>query len=96
MTETLDSYQAEQCSTIVNTLTRLGYAHLIVIEKVEAAAAERRSKVAEILTQGLDIGAVMAFRIPVTLEKHAEHGWVFVRQTKKRRGEMFHVSDYVR
>ena len=41
------------------------------LDKLEASLRE-------ILAGGLDIGGIVRHIVPVTLEKHPRHGWVFV------------------
>jgi hypothetical protein len=60
-----------------------------------AIAEEFRLQVPEAkmkqVLDGLDVGTIIRYIVPVTLEKHPEHGWVFVCTD----GEMFRVSNYI-
>jgi len=88
----LDAYEADTVASINETLEINGYAHLADHDRIASAAADKRAKVAEILANGLDIGTLGRFLIPVTLDKNADYGWVFISQAKRRRGEMFLVN----
>ena len=59
--------------------------------KMKQVLDRDEARVREILAGGLDIGTIIRHIVPVTLEKHPEHGWVFVRTD----GEMFRVSNYI-
>ena len=88
----LDAFEADTVADINETLEINGYAHLADHDRIASAAADKRAKVAEILANGLDIGTLGRFLIPVTLDKNADYGWVFISQAKRRRGEMFLVN----
>jgi hypothetical protein len=59
--------------------------------KMKQVLDEDEARVREILANGLDVGTIVRYIVPVTLEKHPEHGWVFVCAD----GKMFRVSDYI-
>ena len=59
--------------------------------KMKRVLDEDEARVREILANGLDVGTIIRHIVPVTLEKHPEHGWVFVCAN----GEMFRVSNYI-
>ena len=59
--------------------------------KMKQVLDEDEARIREILANGLDIGTLARCVVPVTLERHPEHGWVFARDD----GGMFKVSDHV-
>ena len=96
---TLDAYEADTVASINEALAGMENEipdYVIDHDRIAAAAAEDRGKVASILANGLDIGTLIKHVIPVTLDKNDSFGWVFVSQAKRRRGEMFRVSDSIR
>jgi len=95
----LDAYEADTVAMINEVLAGMENEipdYVIDHDRIASAAADKRAKVAEILETGLDIGTLGRFLIPVTLDKRDPWGWVFVSQAKRRRGEMFRVSDSIR
>ena len=59
--------------------------------KMKQVLDRDEARVREILADGLDVGTIVRCIVPVTLEKHPEHGWVFVCTD----GKMFRVSNYI-
>ena len=96
MTTLLDAYEADTIASINETLEINGYSKHADRYRIASAAAGKRAQVADILANGLDIGTVIKHVIPVTLDKHAEYGWVFVSQARRRHGEMFYAYNYVK
>ena len=91
----LDAYEADAVADINEALAGMENEipdYVIDHDRIASAAADKRAKVAEILANGLDIGTLGRFLIPVTLDKNADYGWVFISQAKRRRGEMFLVN----
>ena len=96
MTTLLDAYEADTIASINETLEINGYSKHADPDRIASAASDKRAQVADILANGLDIGTVIKHVIPVTLDKHAEYGWVFVSQARRRHGEMFYAYNYVK
>ena len=99
MTTLLDAYEADTVADINEVLAGMETEipdYVIDHDRIAAAAADKRAQVARILADGLDIGTVIKHVIPVTLDKHAEYGWVFVSQARRRHGEMFYAYNYVK
>ena len=95
----LDAYEADAVADINEALAGMETEipdYVIDHDRIASAAAEDRAKVAGILANGLDIGTLIKHLIPVTLDKRDPCGWVFISQAKRRRGEMFRVSDSIR
>ena len=91
----LDAYEADTVADINEALAGMETEipdYVIDHDRIAARAADKRAKVAEILETGLDIGTLIKHVIPVTLDKNADYGWVFISQAKRRRGEMFLVN----
>ena len=91
----LDTYEADTVASINEALAGMETEipdYVIDHDRIASAAADKHAKVAEILETGLDIGTLIKHVIPVTLDKNADYGWVFISQAKRRRGEMFLVN----
>jgi len=76
-------------------LERFGLRDVVDEAKITRVLDEEEAQVRRILSCGLDIGGIAECLIAVSLQNHPKHGWVFVRCTRPRKGEMFRVSDHV-
>ena len=62
----------------------------------KAYIAERRARVEHILADGLDIGSIARYVVPVKLELWPDHNWVFVAQGGSTKGRGYPVAAHIR